>query len=96
MNSLDRKYSSGLPLAFHGTVIHSLGLDSLEILNNCFVLVDQSGKIQVLQTDVDPTQINEIVANHGFTPDVFPVRRLQRGQFLCKGVSIAYHTNRPC
>ena len=81
---MDPKFAPGLPLAFHGTVIHSLGLNDLEILENCFLLVDHAGKIQALQADVDPDRINTIVSDHGYAPDVFPVKRLRRGQFICE------------
>lgn len=87
MDELNSKSSpaSGLPLAFHGTVIHSRSLNELEILHDCFVLVDKAGKIQALQADVEPTQINSIVSDHGYAPDVFPVKHLRRGEFLCPG-----------
>lgn len=77
--------AAGLPLAFHGTVIHSHRLNDLEILENCFILVDKSGKIQALQAEVEPSQINSIVSDLGYAPDVFPVKHLQRGEFLCPG-----------
>lgn len=87
MDDLDCKSTpaSGLPLAFHGTVIHSRSLNELEILHDCFVLVDKAGKIQALQADVQPDQINSIVNEHGYAPDVFPVKHLRRGEFLCPG-----------
>ncbi|KAJ5703100.1 hypothetical protein N7488_010648 [Penicillium malachiteum] len=75
----------GLPLAFHGTVIHSKELNELEILENCFLLVDNSGQIQALQANVAPNQINSMISGLGYAPDVFPVKYLQRGQFLCPG-----------
>lgn len=75
----------GLPLAFHGTLIHSKALDELEVLENCFILVDKSGKIQALQADTTPDQINTLISSLGYAPDVFPVKYLQRGQFLCPG-----------
>ncbi|KAJ5569513.1 uncharacterized protein N7459_008943 [Penicillium hispanicum] len=87
MDALDQNTSpaSGLPLAFHGTVVHSKSLDEIEILENCFVLVDKSGKIQELQANVHADQINAIVSDQGYAPDVFPVKYLQRGEFLCPG-----------
>ncbi|KAJ5732250.1 Amidohydrolase 1 [Penicillium malachiteum] len=75
----------GLPLAFHGTVIHSKELNELEILENCFLLVDNSGQIQSLQANVASDQINSMISALGYAPDVFPVKYLQRGQFLCPG-----------
>ncbi|KAJ5175779.1 uncharacterized protein N7482_001656 [Penicillium canariense] len=87
MEDLDKNTTpaSGLPLAFHGTVIHSPSLGGLEILENCFILVDKTGTIQSLQPDVESSRINSIVSDHGYAPDVFPVKYLQRGEFLCPG-----------
>ncbi|KAJ5907327.1 hypothetical protein N7495_000009 [Penicillium taxi] len=87
MDALDKNslQASGLPLAFYGTVIHSRSLESLEILEKCFLLVDISGRIQELQSGVDPSQINTIISDLGYTPDVFPVKYLEHGKFLCPG-----------
>ena len=87
MEALSRNFvqASGLPLAFYGTVIHSRNLSDLEVLDTCFILVDQSGRIQALQAGVESDQINNIILSLGYAPDVFPVKTLQRGQFLCPG-----------
>ncbi|CAG8302233.1 unnamed protein product [Penicillium salamii] len=87
MDELDKRTTpaSGLPIAFHGTVIHSKALDDLEILENCFLLVANNGRIQSIQADVEPSQINSLLLANGYAPDVFPVKRLKRGQFLCPG-----------
>lgn len=77
--------STGLPLGFHGTVIHSQDLTNLEILTDCFIVVDHAGKIQLLETGVEPGQINSIITKLGYAPDVFPIKHLKRGQFLCPG-----------
>lgn len=86
--------ASGLPLAFHGTAIHSRSLTELEVLENCFILVDKTGKIQTLQANVQPEQINTIISDHGYAPDVFPIKHLQRGQFICPGF-IDTHNHAP-
>ncbi|KAJ5924987.1 hypothetical protein N7454_007626 [Penicillium verhagenii] len=75
----------GLPLAFYGTIIHSKSQTDLETLENCFLLVDKVGKIQALQTGVNPDEINDIISDLGYAPEVFPVKHLKRGQFLCPG-----------
>jgi guanine deaminase len=77
--------ASGLPIAFHGTVIHSQGLNNLEILENCFVLIGKDGKIEILQANVESDQINPVISENGYAPDVFPVKHLKRGQFICPG-----------
>jgi guanine deaminase len=85
MDEIRKSTASGLPIAFHGTVIHSKALNDLEILENCFVLVNKDGKIQTLQVDVKSDQINAIISENGYAPDVFPVKHLNRGEFLCPG-----------
>lgn len=80
-----KKTVEGLPIAFHGTLIHSNSLDDLEILEDCFVLVNQEGKIQALQEDVQPHQISSIISKLGYATDVLPVKQLKRGEFLCPG-----------
>lgn len=87
MNELDKRTTpaSGLPIAFHGTIIHSKALDDLEIVENCFLLVGKDGKIQALVADVQPDQINTLLSENGYAPDVFPVKHLKRGEFLCPG-----------
>ncbi|KAJ5484206.1 guanine deaminase [Penicillium diatomitis] len=77
--------ASGLPLAFYGTAVHSRTLTELEFLENCLIVVDQAGKIQALQQNVDASQINTILADQGYAPEVFPVKHMRRGQFLCPG-----------
>lgn len=96
MDDLDPKSApaTGLPLAFHGTVIHSRSLTELEILHDCFLLVDKSGKIQALQADVKSDQINSMVTSNGYAPDIFPVKYLRRGEFLCPGF-IDTHNHAP-
>ena len=42
----------GLPIAFHGTIVHSLDLATLEILQNCLLIVDSEGKIEKIHKDV--------------------------------------------
>ncbi|KAJ5753338.1 uncharacterized protein N7511_007491 [Penicillium nucicola] len=87
MEELDKRTTpaSGLPLAFHGTVIHSKSPEELEILDNCFIIVGKDGKIQVFQAGIEPDQINSLVSENGYAPDVFPVKHLKRGEFLCPG-----------
>ncbi|KAJ5670941.1 hypothetical protein N7507_000068 [Penicillium longicatenatum] len=86
MDRLDKSSPTlGLPIAFHGTIIHSRSLNDLETLENCFLLVDKTGKIQALQAGVDPKETNDIISDLGYAPDVFPVKYLERGQFLCPG-----------
>ncbi|KAJ9192343.1 hypothetical protein DTO164E3_8378 [Paecilomyces variotii] len=85
---------SGLPLAFHGTIIHSLDVDELEIIEDGLLVVGGDGKIEALRKNVSKDQVNSIVSEVGYTPDVFPVKYLKRGEFLCPGF-IDTHNHAP-
>ncbi|OXV10259.1 hypothetical protein Egran_01979 [Elaphomyces granulatus] len=84
----------GLPLAFHGTIIHSFSSKELAIQENSLLVVANDGRIQLLLNDVDPDQVKNILAKEGYTPDAFPVKYLQRGQFLIPGF-IDTHNHAP-
>ncbi|KAJ5223930.1 hypothetical protein N7468_008472 [Penicillium chermesinum] len=86
--------TSGLPIGFYGILIHTPNLTTLEILENSLIIVDNNGKIQALQTGVEPGQINSIITELGYAPDVFPIKYLPRGQFLCPGF-IDTHNHAP-
>ncbi|KAH8703129.1 putative guanine deaminase [Talaromyces proteolyticus] len=81
----------GLPIAFYGTVIHSLDANTLEILQECFLIVDDNGKIQKIAKDTPRSKINDLVVESGYTPDVFPVKYLSRGDFLIPGFVDTHH-----
>lgn len=82
----------GLPIAFHGTVIHTLDLSTLEIMQNCLLIVDRDGKIEKIHTNVPEDQVNHLISEAGHTPDVFPVKYLRRGEFLIPGfIDTHYH-----
>ncbi|KAL1868378.1 hypothetical protein Plec18167_008304 [Paecilomyces lecythidis] len=85
---------SGLPLAFHGTIIHSLDVDELEIIEDGMIVVGADGKIEALRKNVSKGEVNGIVSEAGYTPDVFPVKYLKRGEFLCPGF-IDTHNHAP-
>ncbi|EAW06699.1 putative guanine deaminase [Aspergillus clavatus NRRL 1] len=83
--------AKGLPIAFHGTVIHSLSPTDLQILPNTFLLIDTAGKIQALVPNTAPETINTLVAENGYAPDVFPVKHLPRTSFLIPGFIDTHH-----
>lgn len=78
---------------FYGTLIHSLSLANLEILQNTLLGVDISGKIAFLEKNV----IDEITLNHIISQWEFPeqeVIRLSKRQFLMPGF-VDTHTHAP-
>ncbi|RHZ61280.1 hypothetical protein CDV55_101804 [Aspergillus turcosus] len=86
--------ATGLPLAFHGTIIHSLSPTNLQILPNTFLLVDITGTIQALVPRTDASTINTLIAENGYAPDVFPVKHLPKHSFLIPGF-IDTHNHAP-
>jgi guanine deaminase len=81
----------GLPIAFHGTIIHSLDVNTLEIMHNCLLIVDGDGKIQKIAKDTPQAKINDVIVETGYTPDVFPVKYLNRGDFIIPGFVDTHH-----
>ncbi|CAB5393731.1 unnamed protein product [Rhizophagus irregularis] len=76
---------------FYGTLIHSLSLANLEILQNTLLGVDISGKIAFLEKNV----LDEITLSHIISQWEFPeqeVIRLSKRQFLMPGF-IDTHTH---
>lgn len=70
-------------LVFHGTVIHSLGPTSLEILDDALLVVGADGTIQSLDAGVPSASVPGALASRGLDAD--EVRYLGRGEFLIPG-----------
>lgn len=70
-------------LVFHGTVIHSLGPTSLEILEDALLVVGSDGTIQSLDAGVSSASVPGALASRGLDAD--EVRYLGRGEFLIPG-----------
>src|SRR3954462_228756 len=78
---------------FYGTLIHSLSLTNLEILQNTLLGVDISGKIAFLEKNVlDEKTLNDIISQWGFPEQ--EVIRLSKRQFLMPGF-VDTHTHAP-
>lgn len=86
--------SPSLPLAVYGTIIHSVTPQEVEILENGFLIVGNDGKITVLDRDVQPSQIDELLSRYGLDRSSPSVRILERGQFLIPGF-IDTHNHAP-
>jgi guanine deaminase len=59
---LEKAAMSGTSLVFQGAVLHSLGLDKLEVLSDATIVVNATGKIVALfksSDEVDQTSIPE-------------------------------------
>jgi guanine deaminase len=82
---------TGLPLAIHGCFIHALGPGHVEILENSVLIVGSDGTIESFAKDVDESRINDVVVEAGYAPDVFPVKKLSRGQFVIPGFVDTHH-----
>lgn len=81
----------GVPLAIHGCIIHALSADRIEFLEDSLLIVANDGTIQTLTKNVDPSRINDLIIQAGYTPDVFPVKKLARGQFIIPGFVDTHH-----
>ncbi|OKL60978.1 hypothetical protein UA08_03294 [Talaromyces atroroseus] len=82
----------GLPLALHGTIIHTLDASTLEILQDCLLIIDSDGKIEKIFKDTPADKVNACISQAGHSPDVFPVKYLRRGEFLIPGfIDTHYH-----
>ncbi|CAG8555036.1 1676_t:CDS:1 [Funneliformis caledonium] len=85
--------STKISKVFYGTLIHSLSLKSLEILQNTLLGIDCFGKIAFIEKDVLEEKIlNEIIVQWKFPEE--EVIRLSKWQFLMPGF-IDTHTHAP-
>ncbi|KAI0018041.1 hypothetical protein F4780DRAFT_795388 [Xylariomycetidae sp. FL0641] len=82
--------------AFHGTIIHSLGLDRLEIIEDGLITIDADGVILQLEKSIAWDQVSQHVSSLSTTTTtttttIRRVRRLPRGQFLVPGFVDTHH-----
>lgn len=74
---------------FHGTVIHSLALAELTVLEHALLVVGPDGVIQHLQPGVAASAVPDLVKAMGGgdsgSPEAPTIRYLQRTQFLIPG-----------
>ncbi|KAI0599621.1 hypothetical protein F4775DRAFT_550702 [Biscogniauxia sp. FL1348] len=72
--------------AFHGTLIHSIGQDQLEIINNGLIIIGLHGTIIALKKSVPRELVCERLASSRDLPaDASNVRFLGPGEFLIPG-----------
>lgn len=81
-------------LAFYGTIIHSLSISNLAILEAALLIVSPEGKIIHLDSPVHPDQVKSTIAKFNLSPETCVIRRLSRGEFVCPGF-IDTHNHAP-
>lgn len=77
---------------FHGTVIHSANLKTLETHENALLAIKADGTIHTLKPDISPESLTETLSSLSLVN--CPLTRLSRGQFLIPGL-IDTHNHAP-
>lgn len=72
-------------LVFHGTLVHCLSLDQLEIIENCLVVIAPDGIISSLAKSVAKESAEQHLTTLGYTEPKCEIRYLKRGQFIIPG-----------
>jgi guanine deaminase len=83
-----------LPFAIHGTIIHSVSVQEVEIIEQGLLVVSRDGKIALLQRGVAKDDIIGILSGHGFNAKSLLLRVLKHGEFLIPGF-IDTHNHAP-
>ncbi|RWA11470.1 hypothetical protein EKO27_g3627 [Xylaria grammica] len=72
-------------LVFHGTLIHCLSLDQLEIIENGLIVIAPGGIISSLVKSISKDSVYQHLATLGLSESQYDVHFLDRGQFLIPG-----------
>ncbi|KAI1330018.1 guanine deaminase [Xylariaceae sp. FL0255] len=72
-------------VVFHGTLIHSLGIDQLEIIENGSIVIDSKGVITNIAKDIRPDALENYLAESDYSLEDCDVYYLDRGEFLIPG-----------
>ncbi|KAI2627141.1 guanine deaminase [Xylaria nigripes] len=78
-------FTMAKPLVFHGTLIHCLELDLLEIIENGLIVTTPEGVISYLEKSVLRESIHQRLKARGLSEGQYEIRYLVRGQFLIPG-----------
>ncbi|KAI1750509.1 hypothetical protein F4782DRAFT_246742 [Xylaria castorea] len=70
---------------FHGTLIHCLGLDQLEIIENGLIIANPDGVISSSAKSVPRESVQQHLTSLGLSEPQYDVYYLERGQFLIPG-----------
>jgi guanine deaminase len=72
-------------LVFYGTLIHSLSLDRLEIIENALVTINPDGIIFDLVKAISEESVQQHLATSGLSEHQYEIHYLARGQFIVPG-----------
>ncbi|KAI0542793.1 guanine deaminase [Xylaria digitata] len=72
-------------LVFHGTLIHSLSLNRLEIIENSLIVITPDGIISSLVKSISKELVRQHLTTLGLSEPQYDVHFLDRGQFLIPG-----------
>ncbi|KAJ9652025.1 hypothetical protein H2198_008726 [Neophaeococcomyces mojaviensis] len=82
------------PVAFHGTLIHSVTISEVEILENTLLVVDGNGLIVHLEPGISPESLNSRLASFRLNLSPSSIHHLRHGDFLIPGF-IDTHNHAP-
>lgn len=74
-----------IPLVFYGSMIHSVSVTEVEIIEKGLLVVGPDGKIVLLQRGISQDEVPNVLAQHNITRPSLPIRHLKRGEFICPG-----------
>ncbi|KAI8949774.1 guanine deaminase [Xylaria longipes] len=70
---------------FHGTLIHCLSLDQLQIIENGLIITKPDGVISDLVTSIPRESVQQQLIALGLSEPQYEIHYLERGQFLIPG-----------
>ncbi|KAI1827593.1 guanine deaminase [Xylaria intraflava] len=70
---------------FHGTLIHCLEVDQLEVIENGLITITPDGIISDLVKSISKESVQQHLATRGFSQRQYEVHYLGRGKFLIPG-----------
>lgn len=80
---------------YYGPVINPRSLKDYLALPKCLILVSADGDIDHVYDDVQSSQLQDIIAQHGYTLPGASFIELKEGEFLMPGF-VDTHTVRQC
>ncbi|PSS25942.1 hypothetical protein M430DRAFT_208469 [Amorphotheca resinae ATCC 22711] len=83
-----------LPFAIYGTIIHSVSVEEVEIIDRGLLVIGLDGKILLFQKGIAREDVISVLSGSGFNPRALLLRVLKRGEFLIPGF-IDTHNHAP-
>lgn len=72
-------------LIFHGTLVHSMSLNSLVILENSVIAIDTEGRIIAVEENVSCSEVPAVLRKLKIDDHNAEIRHLSRTEFLIPG-----------